>query len=1050
MRRLFLCLAILISIVSPARAAAPFELRDGDRVVLLGDTFIEREQHNGWIEVMLTTRFPDRNITFRNLGWSADSPVGDSRFGLSLLQAGLEPGDEGWKQLQAQIELTKPTVVFLGYGMASSFAGEIGLPRFKEELGRLTGAISRISPGVRFVFVSPIRHEKLASPFPDPAAHNADLEKYVAAIREAAAAQNAPFVNLFDTVVAKSKSVASRPLTDNGIHLNAAGYRKAAVSMEKELGWNTGAWQKSALAEGLRQRVLRKNEWFFHRSRPANMAYIFGFRKKEQGQNAIEIPKFDPLIAAEEAVISQLRALKPSSVPDLTPRVGASTAKFTRQPHPNFEVGEGLEVKLWAENPLLHKPIQMNFDPQGRLWVASSEIYPQIEPGQAKSDKIVVLEDTDGDGIAEKSTVFVDGLLIPTGVIPGDGGVYVAQSTELLHFKDTNGDSKADVSKLVLSSFGTEDTHHNLHTLRWGHDGNLYMSQSIYTRSDVETPSGVVRLKSGGVLQLRPDSLKMDILFRGWINSWGHQFDEFGQSFLTDGAGGGGINWGLPGAMYVTYAKARRILGSVSPGSYPKFAGVELVYSKAFPDDWQGNVVTCDFRAHRVVRFGMSEEGSAYVTKEMPDLLRTTDDSFRPIDVKMGPDGAIYVADWSNPIIQHGEVDFRDSRRDREHGRIWRISYKGRPKVARPSLVKASNADLLDDLKSTESFTRDNARRVLTERGSKVLSPLKSWTAKQTDEKALLNALWMYQSYDKVEPVLMYRLLAADDGRVRAAAVRVLSEWHGRVGDSLSDLEKLVADPHPRVRLEAVRALANIKSAKAAEIALRVLDKPMDNFLDYALWLTVNDLAEPWLAAVKSGQWNPDGREKHLEFGLKAVEPALAGDALAQLFANKAFARDGKGPWIELIGQAGGVAELRKMYDQVLAGGFDANASVRALNALSEAARLRNARPSGDLATLAGLTQDKNESIRVAAVKLAGSWRMGNLAGGLLEIVGNVQSKDALRDAAFESLRQIGGQGVVAGLKKTIASAASDLIRKEAVLALAGLNLNQAVPDIAE
>jgi putative membrane-bound dehydrogenase-like protein len=116
----------------------------------------------------------------------------------------------------------------------------------------------------------------------------------------------------------------------------------------------------------------------------------------------------------------------------------------------------------------------MNFDPQGRLWVASSGMYPQIEPGQALTDRIIVLEDSSGAGRADRATVFADGLLIPTAVIPGDGGCYVAQSTELLHFRDTDGDGRADSRRVVLSSFGTEDTHHNLHTARWGPDGRLY------------------------------------------------------------------------------------------------------------------------------------------------------------------------------------------------------------------------------------------------------------------------------------------------------------------------------------------------------------------------------------------------------------------------------------------------------------------------------------------------------------------------------------------------------------------------------------------------
>src|SRR5437867_3300442 len=193
-----------------------------------------------------------------------------------------------------------------------------------------------------------------------------------------------------------------------------------------------------------------------------------------------------------------------------------------------FEVAAGLQVNLFAESPLLAKPIQMNFDPQGRLWIASSSVYPQIQPGQVADDKILVLEDTDSDGFAEKSTVFADGLLIPTGVEPGDGGAYVGQSTELLFLKDTDGDGKADEKRIVLSGFGTEDTHHIVHTLHWGHDGQLYFNQSIYIHSHIETPRGVVRLNSGGTLSLRPPTMDLEILMKGLVNPWGHQFDEFG------------------------------------------------------------------------------------------------------------------------------------------------------------------------------------------------------------------------------------------------------------------------------------------------------------------------------------------------------------------------------------------------------------------------------------------------------------------------------------------------------------------------------------------
>ena len=179
----------------------------------------------------------------------------------------------------------------------------------------------------------------------------------------------------------------------------------------------------------------------------------------------------------------------------------------------------------------------------------------------------------DGDGKADKTTVFADGLLIPTGIEPGDGGAYVANSTELLHFNDTDGDGKADRRRVVLSGFGTEDTHHILHTLRWGSDGQLYFNQSIYIHSHIETPHGVRRLGGGGIWQFRPETMELDVFIRGLVNPWGHHFDRWGQSFATDGAGGEGIN----------YCPARRlllprrptpcgILHGLNPGS-PKYCG---------------------------------------------------------------------------------------------------------------------------------------------------------------------------------------------------------------------------------------------------------------------------------------------------------------------------------------------------------------------------------------------------------------------------------------------------------------------------------------------
>jgi putative heme-binding domain-containing protein len=1185
---------LLIALAPWGRAenTQPLELRDGDRVVLLGDTLIEREQTFGYLEYVLTTHYPDRHVTFRNLGWSADTPLGASR-------AGFDTPDKGFERLKEQLTLVKPTVAFIGYGMAASFNGAPGVADFARDLQKLTDTVRQLAgAGIRLVYISPIAHQPLPPPAPDPTNHNAQLALYVDAIRQLADKENAHFANLFQAFTQTNLPLGTPQLTDNGIHLNDYGYRLMSEIVANSLQWESHVWRlgitpngtvregswgmkmlnldlkadqakvelvteqlvfpaplalggqqpmfsgknhlqivslkegrydvlvdgtflkdadQAALkgsvtidhgpefeqAEELRKTIVKKNELFFHRYRPENNTYLFLFRKHEQGQNAKEIPQFDPLIEETERKIADLRKPRkhvievvPSKVRPAPETAVAERPEPARDktplPHPQFDTDENIEISLFAENPLLAKPIHINFDPQGRLWVASSEVYPQIKPGQDATDKILLLEDTDGDGRAEKSTVYADGLLIPTGVEPGDGGVYVGQSTELLHFKDVNGDGRADQRRVVLSGFGTEDTHHILHTLRWGPDGPLYMNQSIYIHTHTETPHGVTRLNSGGILGYRAGTMEVGILMKGLVNSWGHAFDRYGQSFATDGASSadpwrGGLNWVIPQAMFLTYERSRRILDSISPGSYPKFCGLEYVRSTHFPDDWQGNFVTCDFRAHRVVRFAVEEKDSAYVTRELPDIVRTKDVAFRPIDIKVGPDGALYIADWSNPIIQHGEVDFRDSRRDHEHGRIWRVAYKGRPLATKTNLTRTPHMALLDALLSTNDFVVRQARRVLLERDRRLILPLlRTWTEKQTTDDARLQALWMYQGLDEVEPALLERLLKSETPQIRAAAVRALAQWQerqpGREGGTTSPeiitraasgwpnsplplpyrkeipasralalLSEAIVDRHPRVRVEALRALARIPSAKAAELALSAADKPLDKYSDYALWLTINDLAQPWLAAVKSGEWKPEGREKQLEFALKAIEPASASEILGQLLGQKPLPRDGSGSWIDLIGQAGTARELRQLLNQVLSGGFDERGTANALTALDQAARVRNARPFGDLNPVSALLGNPAEPVKVAAVRLLGAWKLGGTnVQSVIQLAGSANASPAIRNAAFASLRDLGGKTAADALLSFTAPPSPLPLRRQALTTLAAVDFNRSVGPAVE
>ncbi|MBC8244071.1 MAG: c-type cytochrome [Verrucomicrobia bacterium] len=843
-----------------------------------------------------------------------------------------------------------------------------------------------------------------------------------------------------------------------------------AADGEEVLTAETREWRQGAYidagpdvgqAEKIRRLIREKNELYFHRTRPQNQAYLWGFRKHEQGNNFKEVPMFDPLIRKKEEAIFAMNKpvqrkyrLMPAeqwerSKPDEVATKGEAETEakpFKPQPLPEFDLGDGLEITLFAQNPLLAKPIQMNFDAKGRLWVASSEVYPQILPGQMATDKVIILDDTDNDGQADKSTVFADNLLIPTGIEPGDGGVYVGQSTELLHLKDTDGDGEADDRRVVMSGFGTEDTHHILHTLRWGFDGRLYFNQSIYIRTHMETPHEVLRLESGGVWRLRPETLKAEIFLRGFCNPWGHHYDSFGQSFVTDGAGGQGLSYGVPGAMYFTYARAPKLLNSVSPGRYPKFCGLELVRSPHFPDDWQGDAITCDFRAHRIVRFKISDKGSSYVTQEMPDVLRSGSVHFRPIDIKFGPDGALYIADWSNPIIQHGEVDFRDERRDHVHGRIWRVTFKDRPLARKTDLTQLDNTALLTRLVSPNGFDREKARRVLKERGAdSVLPDLEKWVSAQAGEQAQLEALWIYQGLDVVNETLLAMLLEAKDGRVRTAAVQVLDEWADRIADAESRLAKRIADEHPRPRLAALRAITRRPTERSVSAALSVLDKPTDNHLDYAAWLSMREIEKPWLAMVRSGRWKPDGREHQLEFALKSMSGGKASDVLGLFLDGKAIPEDGS--WIEIIGRAGTETDLSQLHTQLTDGSLSNGGRVRALNALSHASRHRNLKPGVPRESVARFFASEDQAVQVASLGLAGTWKgLGERFDGLVELASGRKSATPVRQAAINAIRETGGDRAVQALKPLGQAKQNTEARHMAVVALAALNVNETAP----
>lgn len=678
-----------------------------------------------------------------------------------------------------------------------------------------------------------------------------------------------------------------------------------------------------------------------------------------------------------------------------------------------FSLPEGASINLFAHEPAVKNPVHMNWDERGRLWVVSSPLYPHIQPGEEDNDRIIILEDADGDGVAEKHTVFADHLHIPTAILPGDGGCYVANAIEVLFLKDTDGDDVADERQVVLSGFGTEDTHHLVHTFRYGPEGMIWMNQSIYIHTHLETPYGVRRLLGGGMWHYRPETRRAEVFMKGLINPWGHAFDKWGQSFLTDGAGSQGINFVFPRSVFATSPGASRILTGLNPGQ-PKHCGLEVLSGTHVPDALRETLAAPDFRGNRVNLFELSDNGSAYTSSQLEDLVSSKHRAFRPIDIKMGPDGAIYIADWYNPIIQHGEVDFRDPRRDKEHGRIWRITFEGRDLLDAPEIDTAPDAEVLAlALTSDAGWVREQAGKELrTREADSLLALLESSSAPEGVDADLfaLRKIWAAQSVNRLDVDAVSTLLASGNHKARAGALRAIYYTAAEHQDHAYELASAaVSDPHPQVRLWAVSVLAQLDAPDTVKLALTALEGvAVDDFLDFAIWSICREHEDRWTALTEQG--NPFANTRQLLFAVRALNKPVAVPLILTALKNGEFKT---GPEIsdltDWISKVGSPADLNEIFAYGLAEDTPEASQEIVLEALASAGRLRKIQPAGDINRLSRFLRSGNPALFASAAALAGQWKLESARGGLEEAFLAAPADKARAEAALTGLISLGG-----------------------------------------
>jgi putative heme-binding domain-containing protein len=719
----------------------------------------------------------------------------------------------------------------------------------------------------------------------------------------------------------------------------------------------------------------------------------------------------------------------------------------------SFTVAEGFEINLFAATPLIAKPTQINFDDEGRLWVSGSRIYPQLNVNEEPSDQIVILNDSNGDGVADESSVFYGELIIPGGVLPdGKGGAYVAHADELLYLHDTDGDGRADRKEVLLSGFGTEDTHHTLHRLSWGPDGKLYMLQGYYIGSHVETLYGPRRLNGGGLWSYDTETRRLEIFSRGLINPWGLDFDYWGQSFQTDGAGSGGVTYSFPDTVFRGSPGELKTLPNLL-SDRPKHCGIAIISGAHFPDTWKSNVITSDFRANNIDRYVITQKGSAYDAELKEDLLISSHKSFRPIDTVMGPDGALYIADWYNPIIQHGEVDFRDGRRDHGHGRIWRITAKNRPLLDKPDYNNADIDALLDLLKAEENWVRLFAKQELKQRKSPAtISRIEAWIQKldpadEDFEHHRVEALWALQTIGSFNEDLLESVAESKYSEARAAAIRILYHDHEKTNDALAILERAVKDSNAQVRREAITSLGQCASVEAFQTVLGAYGDQMEDFYEFALWRSCRLLEPYWMPAFQRGDLKIEADSQALNFALKAIDNKDAAKILIARFRDDPDNKDSS--ILKVIGRSGDSEDMNFL-TEVISGpqsAFYDNAAQGLLIAASERAIYPTVNQEAALKQLLEVNQPQIQAI---AFDLAAHWESDAFLDEIKSKFTAQKTPYVVRQAASRALVSLNSPEVRDFLIEATVKGQPDQARTLAAIGLAQIDVVEGAKVIAE
>ena len=858
------------------------KIKKGSHIVLIGNNLASRMMNFGHFETGMHLRYPDSSLYIRNMSDPGNTPgfrphasrnspwafPGAKKFYLDTELANYSDSQGHFESEDEWLSRLKADVIIAFFGYNESFRGKEGLENYKAELDAfIKHTLNQQyngSSAPQLAIVSPIAFEDLSDRYdlPDGKEENVNLELYAEAMKEVAANNNVLFVDAFNPTK-EWMDAQAEPITIDGSQLTNAAYTRFSKLLADEIFGEVSPKAESH-RDLVRAAVLEKN-WMWHNDfKIPNGVHAYGRRYDPFGPDnyPFEIAKIREMTAVRDTAIWQAvkgkemditiadqktRELPPVETNYKPEEHGSTDYLYGEEALEKLHVAPGYKIELFAsEKEFAHlaNPVQISFDNKGRLWVATMPTYPHYKPGNNKpNDKLIILEDTNGDGKADKETVFADGLHLPVGFELAPEGVYVSQGTNLVLLSDTDGDDKADSKEIILSGFDDHDTHHAHSAYAADPSGAIYMGEGVFLHTNVETSYGPVRGTNGGFYRYNPQRRKLQRIAQLAIpNPWGIAFDEWGQNFFAE-TSSPDVRWMMPGTVKPIYGVSTHKSFDLMEEAHRvrPTSGLEFVSSRHFPDEVQGDILinnTIGFlgtKQHKII-----DDGTGFKSEHRLDLVWGEDRNFRPVDMEFAPDGSLYLVDWHNVLIGHMQHNARDPLRDHAHGRIYRITYPSRPLVKPAKVAGATIDQLLDNLKLPEFRTRYRTRRELRGHNpSEVLPHISNWVASLDKEDPryehhLLEALWVSWGLNKVDEELLRQLLKAEDYRTRAAAVRVLRYTGHQVEDQANLLMEAARDEHGRVRLEAIVAASWLDEEEGLAILAEAAEKPLDEWMVHA------------------------------------------------------------------------------------------------------------------------------------------------------------------------------------------------------------------------